>query len=240
MAVPYVKFKIKGLSKEINTYDTYGLILSKQEIGLPPVKTKYIDIDGRDGSLDMTEAFDEVYYGDRTLTFTFNIVSDIYAWDELRTKIAEDLHGRRCQITVYSDTSNVFKPYPTIIDFTFFYYGRCMIDKYQSSRGLGTIVIKCICEPFKYSWPMEYSFTLGTTESTTVTETFEVTGKPTQIKCDAGSATPYVIFKIDDEAEFALSRGSEGYYPTLIGPGEHTIQVTGQGSAYISFQERHI
>lgn len=238
MAVPYVKFNILDELKEINTYDTYGLILSSQEIGLPSVKTKYIDIDGRDGSLDMTEAFDEVLYGDRTLTFTFNIVSDIYAWDELRTRIAEDLHGKRCQITVYSDTSNVFKP--TIIDFTFFYYGRCMIDKYQSSKGLGTIVIKCICEPFKYSWPMNYDFTLGTTESTTVTETFEVTGKPTQIKCNAGSATSYVIFKIDDEAEFALSRGSEGYYPTLIGPGEHTVQVTGQGSAYISFQERHI
>ena len=241
MAVPYVKFKINGLSKEINTYDTYGLILSKQEIGLPPVKTKYIDIDGRDGSLDMTEAFDEVYYGDRTLTFTFNIVSDIYTWDELRTKIAEDLHGRRCQITVYSDTSNVFKPYPTIIDFTFFYYGRCMIDKYQSSKGLGTIVIKCICEPFKYSLPMYYDITLGTTESTTVEQTFKTTGKPTQIMCNANTATSsYVIFKIDDEAEFAINGGSAAYYPTLIGPGEHTVQVTGQGSAYISFQERHI
>ena len=76
-----MKFKINDLSKEINTYDTYGLILSSQEIGLPSVKTKFIDIDGRNGSLDMTEAFDEVLYGNRTLTFTFNIVSDIYALD---------------------------------------------------------------------------------------------------------------------------------------------------------------
>lgn len=239
MAVPYVKFNILDELKEINTYDTYGLILSSQEIGLPSVKTKFIDIDGRNGSLDMTEAFDEVLYGDRTLTFTFNIVSDTYAWDELRTRIAEDLHGKRCRITVYSDTTNVSKQ--TIFDLTFFYYGRCMIDKYQSSKGLGTIVIKCICEPFKYSWPMNYNFTLGTTESTTITETFEVTGKPTQIKCDAGTDTSsYVIFKIDDEAEFAVNRGSEAYYPTLIGQGEHTVQITGQGSAYISFQERHI
>lgn len=240
MAVPYVKFRIDGISKEINTYDTYGLILSKQEIGLPPVKTKYIDIEGRDSSLDMTEAFDEIYYGDRTLTFTFNMVSDIYAWDELRTRIADDLHGRRCQITVYSDTSNVFKPHPTIIDFTFFYYGRCMIDKYQSSKGLGTIVIKCICEPFKYSAPMYYHFTLGTTESTTVEQTFKTTGIPTQIMCQAQNASSYVIFKIDDEAEFAIYSGIDAYYPTLIGPGEHTVQVTGKGSAHISFQERHI
>ena len=59
--------------------------------------------------------------------------------------------------------------------------------------------------------------------------------------CNANTATSsYVIFKIDNKAEFAINGGSAAYYPTLIGPGEHTVQVTGQGSAYISFQERHM
>ena len=88
---------------------------------------------------------------------------------------------------------------------------------------------------------MDDDTTLGTTESTTVEQTFKTTGKPTQIMCNANTATSsYVIFKIDDEAEFAINGGSAAYYPTLIGPGEHTVQVTGQGSAYINFQERHI
>ena len=240
MAVPYVKFKIFNPAKEINTYDTYGLILSKQEIGLPSVKTKFIDIDGRNGSLDMTEAFDEVLYGNRTLTFTFNIVSDIYTWDELRTRIADDLHGRRCHITTYSDSYFHYVeqiPY----DLGYFYIGRCMIDKYQSSKGLGTIVIKCICDPFKYNWDKNKNITLGTTGITTVTETFEVDGVLTDIYCQTINAeSSYTIFKIDDGPEFVLPKKSGGYYPTAIGKGQHTIQVTGQGSAKITYQEKYI
>lgn len=240
MAVPYVNFKILNLAKEINTYDTYGLILSKQEIGLPSVKTKYIDIDGRNGSLDMTEAFDEVLYGDRTLTFTFNIVSDICAWDELRTRIANDLHGRRCQITIYSD-SYLHYVGQVPLDLSHFYYGRCMIDKYQSSKGLGTIVIKCICDPFKYDCGKIKDITLGTTEITTVTETFEVDGVLTKIYCSTIDAeSSYTIFKIDDGPEFSLKKKSGGYYPTAIGNGQHTIQVTGQGSAQLTYQQKYI
>ena len=240
MAVPYVKFKILRPAKEINTYDTYGLILSKQEIGLPSVKTKFIDIDGRNGSLDITEAFDEVLYGDRTLTFTFNIVSDIYAWDELRTRIANDLHGRRCQITIYSD-SYIHYVGQVPYDLSYYYIGRCMIDKYQSSKGLGTIVIKCICDPFKYDGGKIKDITLGTTEITTVTETFKVDGVLMDIFCTTIDAeSSYTIFKIDDGPEFSLPKKSGGYYPIAIGNGQHTIQITGQGSVQLTYKQKYI
>ena len=240
MAVPYVKFKIFNSAKEINTYDTYGLILSSQEIGLPSVKTKFIDIDGRNGSLDMTEAFDEVLYGNRTLTFTFNVVSDIYAWDELRTRIADDLHGRRCQITIYSDSYFHYVG-QVPIDLSHYYIGRCMIDKYQSSKGLGTIVIKCICDPFKYDWGKIKDITLGTTEITTVTETFEVDGVLMDIYCGTIDAeSSYITFKIDDGPELALPKKSGGYYPISPGKGQHTIQVTGQGSVQLTYQQKYI
>lgn len=240
MAVPYVHFITLDSGKDIYTYDTYGLILSKQEIGLPSVKTKFIDIEGRNGSIDMTDAFDEVFYGDRTLTFTFNIVSDIYAWDELKTRIASDLHGRRCRITIYSD-SDIHYVGQVPFDLSDFYIGRCMIDKYQSSKGLGTIVIKCICEPFKYGWEKNKDITLGTTEITTVTETFKVDGLPMDIYFNTVDAeSSYTTFKIDDGPEFALPKKSYGYYPIAIGNGQHTIQITGQGSASMTYQEKYI
>ena len=235
-----MKFKILNPAKEINTYDTYGLILSSQEIGLPSVKTKFIDIEGRNGSLDMTEAFDEVLYGNRTLTFTFNIVSDIYACDELSTRLAYSFHCRRCQITIHSDSGIHYVgqfPY----DLSYFYIGGCMIDKYQSRKGLGTIGIKCICDPFKFGLDKNKDITLGTTGSTTVTETFEVDGVLTEIYCQTINAeSSYTIFKIDDGPKFALPKKSGGYYPAAIGKGQHTIQVTGQGSAKITYQEKYI
>lgn len=138
MAIPYVIFTDLTTNKQLNSFYDYNLILSKQDIGLPPVKSSYIDIEGMNGSLDMSEVFGEVLFKNRTLTFTFNIVSDIYGWDELRTQIASDLHGKRLKIETYSDSD-------------YYYIGRCTIDKYTSSKKLGTIVIKCTCEPYKIS-----------------------------------------------------------------------------------------
>lgn len=228
MGIPYVDFTLLDTDETKNSFNTYGLILSSQDIGLPPVKTNYIEIEGRQGSLDMSEAFDEILYEDRTLTFIFNIVNDIYAWDELRTHIANDLHGKRCKIVVYSDTD-------------FYYIGRCSVDKYQSSKGLGTITVKCICEPFKYSQYIDKDITLGTTEYATVTETFTIKGKPTEIYCNTANATSSsVTFKIDSKSQFTVPKQSGGYYPVLVGSGQHTIKVTGLGSVTITYQEKHI
>ena len=77
--------------------------------------------------------------------------------------------------------------------------------------------------------------------SFTVTETFEVDGVLTEIYCQTINAeSSYTIFKIDDGPKFALPKKSSGYYPAAIGKGQHTIQVTGQGSAKITYQEKYI
>lgn len=223
-----MNFTLMDTGKTKNSFETYGLVLSNQDIGVPAVKTNFIEIDGGQGSLDMSEAFNEILYKDRILTFTFHIVSGVYAWDELRTRIAADLHGKRCRIVIYSDTN-------------FYYLGRCSIDKYQSSKGLGTITIKCTCEPFKYTWYISKDITLGTTATSTVTETFTTDGVPTEIYCNTDHATSsYVIFKIDNKDEFTIPKQSGGYYPILIGSGQHTIKVTGQGSVRITYREKYI
>lgn len=227
MGVPYIIFTTLDTNKQLNSFYTYGLILSKQDIGTPPVKTNEIEIKGMDGSLDMSEAFGEVFYKNRTLTFTFHIAGDIYVWDEIRTRIANDLHGKKVKINVYSDSD-------------FYYIGRCSIDKYQSSKGLGTITIKCICEPYKYGTNYYKSFTLGTTADATVTQSFEVSGAAVKILCDTLGAISDVKFKIDNGTTHTVAKGQTVYYPTLIGSGSHTIQVTGQGSAAIRFTNRSI
>lgn len=50
----------------INTKN-YGLIVAPYEIPMPPAKTDYVEVPGRDGSLDMTEALGTVRYGDRVI-----------------------------------------------------------------------------------------------------------------------------------------------------------------------------
>lgn len=229
MGVPYVEFMTdRGDGIVINSYQTYGLILTRQDIGLPKVRTNYIKIEGRNGSLDMSEIYNSVFYDNRTLTFTFSTVSSIYEWDELRTRIANDLHGQLAYITTYSDSQ-------------YRYVGRCSVDKYQSSKGLGTITIKCECEPFK-TLPNETAkdFTLGTDTPITIEESFTVLGIPVKILLNTTGATSDVTFQIDNWPTLTLNPNTSQQYEYYTEQGEHTIKVTGQGTASISYQEQII
>jgi len=114
----------------------WSVILKSQDIGLPSPKTTTVDIIGKDGTLDLTEAFGEVRYNNRTITFTFSAVENILDWDACKTMIANELHGKRMKITTWSDPD-------------YYYIGRCTVDNYNSSKMQGTIVVKCDCEPYK-------------------------------------------------------------------------------------------
>lgn len=227
MAIPYVIFTDLDTDKQLNSFYSYNLILSKQEIGLPPIKSNYIDIEGMNGSLDMSEAFGEVFYKDRTLTFTFHMVGNTYSWDELRTRFANDLHGKRFKIETYSDPN-------------YYYIGRCTIDKYASSKTLGTLVIKCTCEPYKYGNEFYSAYTLGSGTNATVNGEFYVNGAAVKVACDTQAATSDIKFQIDGGIVYTVAKGQTAYYPTLISSGSHTIQIIGQGAAAIKFINRNI
>ena len=233
MGVPYVSFTIKdgvAIGGTFNSYTTYGLILTNQDIGLPKPRTNYITIEGRDGSLDMSELYDTVFYDNRTLTFTFSTVNSIYDWDELRTKIANDLHGKTFLITIYSDER-------------YQYEGRCSIDKYQSSKGLGTITIKCNCYPFKtLPESININFKLGA-DTPVIEKSFTISGLPVRIHCVNSGSTGDMAFQIDNEPVEYVGAGSWKYYSGYSGyfeAGEHTVRVQGTGNARIWFDEKFI
>lgn len=233
MALPYVSFSVIDKSGydaggDYHSFIDYGLILSKQEIGVPPVKTKSIDIEGAQGSIDMTEAFDEIFYKDRTLTFTFNTVTNLFSWEQIRTQMANDLHGRQVRIQIYSDED-------------FYYTGRCFIDKYQSSKGLGTIVVKCTCEPFKIQLEKsEKTFELSETTIETQESTISFEGHSIQIYCDATNAIGSASFTIDGTTKVVLA-GQGAWFPKKVRKpfnGTPTITVKGKGTVLIQYQER--
>ena len=120
-----------------HSYTDFGVILTKQNIGLPSPKTYSVSIEGMDGSLDLSECFGEIKYENRTLKFTFESIDKITDWQAKMTNISSFLHGQKIKIKTWSDPD-------------FYYVGRCQIDEYNSSQRLGKIVISCDCEPFKY------------------------------------------------------------------------------------------
>ena len=120
-----------------HSYLDFGVILTEQNIGLPFPKTYTVNIEGMDGTLDLSECFGEMKYENRTLKFTFESIDKITDWQAKMTKISSFLHGQKMKITTWSDPD-------------FYYVGRCRIDEYNSKSKLGKIVISCDCEPFKY------------------------------------------------------------------------------------------
>ena len=120
-----------------HSYIDFGVILTEQNIGLPSPKTYTVNIEGMDGTLDLSECFGEMKYENRTLKFTFELIDKITDWQAKMIKISSFLHGQKMKITTWSDPN-------------FHYIGRCQIDEYNSNSKLGKIVISCDCEPFKY------------------------------------------------------------------------------------------
>lgn len=123
-----------------HTYRTWGLKLKEVTIGFPEVKTSYVDIPGRNGQLDLTEAmFGGVTYGNRELRFVLDARNCSYAdWSTLISEIATAIHGKQLQITLDTDPD-------------YYYTGRCSIDTEKTNDVLAVVGITCNCMPYKTS-----------------------------------------------------------------------------------------
>lgn len=120
-----------------HTFKDWGLIFSSKEISPPTPKTNYLEIEGRDGSLDLTEALSNIKYNDRELTLEFVLNSSYTEFDETISKILNFIHGYKMKITLYSDVD-------------YYYIGRCQVSKLSTKGGKKSISIKCKAEPYKY------------------------------------------------------------------------------------------
>lgn len=132
-----IRFEAINTGEIRHSYEDFGVLLTSQDIGTPKPKTISVSINGKDGDIDLTEAFGEIKYSNRTLKFTFSCIEGLAAWERRKTQIANFIHGQKFKITTWSD-------------YNYYYVGRCTVDEYKSSRSQGTITITCDCEPYKY------------------------------------------------------------------------------------------
>lgn len=120
-----------------HSYRDLHLILSEKEIGAPEVKMNTLDVPGGDGELDFTEFFGEPKYGNVQHRFTFTTIQPRADLLTQFSTVKNALHGKKVRIVLDDDP-------------TFFYMGRCEVSSFKDQKGIGTIVITCDCEPYKY------------------------------------------------------------------------------------------
>lgn len=121
----------------VDLYDSFGLYLESKEISAPEVKTNMIDIPGRDGSLDLSDIFGGVKYGDRTVKI--NLVGVYSSADICRQQIeglVHRLNGKRMSIKIIEGS------YETT------FTGRIAVNSMNNSSNIGKISLTALCSPY--------------------------------------------------------------------------------------------
>lgn len=217
-----------------HSYDDFGLVLQKKDLSLPEPKTEKIEVTGRNGAIDLTESLvDEVTFKNRTITFTFVVLNGLLYWSKALSELTNYLHGRKMQIILDADK-------------TFYYYGRCTVDKFESKQRLATIVVKCDVEPFKIEvngagmpWLWDtFSFVNG------IIHVNEVTVAGTKIvnllnrrkvvsPTFTCSAPMTVVF---DGVTYKLPAGKTTVYDIRLQEGDNNVTFKGTGTVKIEYK----
>ena len=201
----------------LHSYRDFILILSGKEIGAPSVKETRLDIPGADGFLDLTDFFGEPKYEDVKHKFEFTSIVPQSTFQTQYSTIKNAIHGKRMRILLDDDP-------------LFYWLGRCFVSGFKNEKGIGTVSVECVCEPYKYkvnktvvtqavSGTMSITLTNGRKRAV---PTITTTGAMT-IAFGGGSWTNGAGTYIIPELELTH--------------GENVVTVTGNGNITFEWQE---
>lgn len=199
-----------------HSFDDWDLILTKKTIGLPTPKVSSVDVNGADGTIDISEVLaGEIKFNNRVLKFEFTMTTDYEEYNELITLVANHLHGRKLKIVL--DDDNLY-----------YYYGRCYINEWGSDKRIGKIVIECECEPYKYD--LRQNIVTANINGSTYVKLY---GKRMTV-------TPIINVSNDmklvlDGEEIDLLAGNNEILDLFIKEGVNSLLFKGNGTVKITF-----
>lgn len=207
----------------IHSFYDLDLILSAVEISPARPKTKYIDIPGGDGSLDLTEAHGEVKYEDRAhrFTLTMNPAGDLSesAFEAKKTEISNRLNGLACKITLDKDPD-------------YYWLGRCVVDSYKSQKRLRQFVIVATVRPYKY----KQAETVATFDLSTAGESVSIQNGRKSV-CPVISCSNNNTKVVFNGNIFTLNAGSHKILNIRFTEGENQVTISGTGQVTFTYQE---
>ena len=196
----------------------YGLIVAPYAIPMPEPQANFVEIPGRDGALDLSEAFGRVRYTDRIIPLT------LYArtpFDALISSFAADVHGRRMNVIFDRDP-------------TYYLDARVTVEDVVRHAGYCELSLKCRAKPYKLDH-FETTITVLSTGSATVTLTN--TRMPV-VPSIAVSAEMTLTFTISGkDYSVTLPAGTHTIPSLVLLEGDTEIGITGTGSATFAYRK---
>ena len=196
----------------------YGLIVAPYAIPMPEPQTNFVEIPGRDGTLDLSEAFGTVRYADRIIPLT------LYArapFDTLISAFAADVHGRRMNMIFDRDP-------------TFYYDARMTIEDVERHWGYCELSLECRVKPYKLE-QFETAITVLPTGIATVTLTNTRMPVVPSITVSAEMTLTFTIAGVGYTIN--LAAGSHIVPSLVLTDGETKIDITGTGSITFTYRK---
>lgn len=213
----YVTFK--NNSEILESYSDFKLILTSREIQAPSLKTKYVEIEGADGSIDLTEVFGKRFYKNRTIKLVFSLIENAIPFWERFSYIQNKLHGKFFDIS-FSD------------DDLWYYKGRIELDKWSSSKVYGKITMTITAEPYKLRKELtKRKFSINGTTSIVLWNNYSMEVVPTFI-----SSSNMHIVGANGTLDTPINMECESKSLTLK-EGHNIFSVTGNGELEVKYRE---
>ena len=212
---------MKGITfGNYHSYDDLNLILTSKEIGSPEVKVRKIEIEGADGSLDLTDFFGEPKYENVTHKFSFSTIVPQAQFLSLFSTVKNALHGKKMRIILDGDP-------------LFYYVGRLAVSSFTNEKNIGQISIEADCEPYKYKMsPTSVSVTLNGTQAITLTN-----GRKRAVPEVVISTASSLRIEYQGSNIWDLGSGSFTLPELELVEGANIVTVTGTGTITFKWQE---
>lgn len=205
---------------EINSYHDFKLILAPFTPTPAEPQTNFLEVPGRDGYLDLTEANGEVKFKSREFVFRFTVVpDDTRTFDCITSEVSKALNGLRCNIRIERDSS-------------YYWQGRCSVSEYAQDRNIGQIEVRATVDPYKLrDYPR--------------TERFSLSANPTRRNIWVEGRMPVVpVFESSngatiefDGVAYTIGAGTHKIPAIRLKEGTNLIEVSGDGSLTMTYQE---
>lgn len=203
---------------EKHTVKDWDLLMTSKSIGEAEPKTNYLEIAGRDGAIDLTEALGEIKYNDRTISFEFDMFQKSSDWWELKKDIANYINGKKLKVILDQDPN-------------YYYYARLQVDEFSNDKNVGHISISGIAEPYKYKQSItEVENTVSAGNSYTY-----INGRKSVVPTLTLSDAMTITF---NGTSYSVGAGTNKILGIKFTEGTNTIGVTtGSGTLTVSYQE---
>ncbi len=188
-------------------------------LSAPEPNTVYLEVPGRNGRLDLSEALTgDVTYQNRTIKLQLGGSVGIQEWYERCLHVFNTFHGRAVQVIFDDDPTHYFK-------------GRATVTEPQRVRNGGQFVFTVDAEPFRYEL-QEYITQWTVSTGTTIVGKLPNTRMPTSPTVTVPNDCELIV----GDVTYALLAGENTVSALILTEGETEFTVNGASDVVFSYQ----